>query len=1164
MAPMRLRLVSLLVLWLVIPTTAMAQGPQAAVPSREQGFLDALRQRGYFEYAQLYLDGLEKRPGVAAEIKAVIPYERAITYLEAGRRAASPTEKTPLYDRAVGFLDQFVKAQPNHPLAADANSQRGRILLGKARVEIWQSQSPSNTGKRTTFQDAARTQVVAARKIFQVAHDQYQKAWKTFPTFIDKVKQSDLFLKRKRAESLYMRAQYDLALCTYEEAQTHDRGSEPYVKLATQASVEFEAIHTRYRSQVLGLYARMWQGKCFEEQDDINKAMGIYKELLGHPGGSATMRRIQDQVLLFQLICLNHKEKQDFLLVINQSTEWLGKRPTRQRRSPDALGILWEQVRAQEALAVQRTTVEKDRNQLLTAALANCRFIQRWPSKYKDVALFKMRELQVQLKGAAIDPQDFDTAFGLAHDLFKKIKGHNEGLAAAKRDKKPAPEIKKLATDRGEHLTSTLEMLQKALSLVDRDTSKEDLDRARFYMAYVYYQQRQNYEAAVLGDFLSRHAGAKAETMALDAAAIAMASHVRSYNDSATEELKQQSLRLIESTATRILKKWPESSRAQDTRLQLAQVYEGKRPLEAARNYSQVSENSQVYAEAQTRAGQQFLRAWLDASSAPAASRPPQSDLDSWLASAQTHLRNGITRTEKLTPATVTAPELLVAAKVSLAQIQNNAGKYQESIDLLIKDPHSVVTAISGPDEAKRPESGVQRREFASLAAQLLLRARIGLRQLDEAQTAMELLEKIAGAAEGEAVTELYRQLGDELKQELERLAAAGNQQRVTEVLEAFEDFLGRLRQRTDQTFNSLIWIAETYSGLGQGATEKTRAATFFGHAAESYQQILDRADQLVSDEAKRKKLVPGVSLRLANCLRHQGNFDGARKLIVQLSTSQPLALDVQFEAAAMYQAWGNSGQTENFEKAIVGVESEKVLGWSKIALYLQRLIDSRSKDADRYRDRRWESRYNQLQCRIQHAAAVADDRQRKEQLERARSEIQGMMLVTSTIDGRWAVRYDAAYRQILEGLGEPVITLAEYREKYKPQASAAPAVAGVSQPRAAVAAGPAAVVGTTAAVTDAGSSMLGLIFAGVLLAGGGIAVVVMFKGSSGKKRSRRRYAPDAAPAPRPAQRKTSRGKRPGQRAAGGQPAGRARSAAPAAGAQGQPRQKRRRPRPEA
>ncbi|GIT31700.1 MAG: hypothetical protein Ct9H300mP1_37460 [Planctomycetaceae bacterium] len=47
-----------------------------------------------------------------AQIKAVIPYERAITYLEAGRRAASPTEKTPLYDRAVGFLTSSSRRSP--------------------------------------------------------------------------------------------------------------------------------------------------------------------------------------------------------------------------------------------------------------------------------------------------------------------------------------------------------------------------------------------------------------------------------------------------------------------------------------------------------------------------------------------------------------------------------------------------------------------------------------------------------------------------------------------------------------------------------------------------------------------------------------------------------------------------------------------------------------------------------------------------------------------------------------------------------------------------------------------------------------------------------------------------------------------------------------------
>ena len=77
--------------------------------------------------------------------------------------------------------------------------------------------------------------------------------------------------ERKRAEAVYMRSQYDLALCTYEDAQTWDRGSENYKKLLTGASKQFEAIHTRYRSQVLGLYARMWQGKSFEEQDEDAK-----------------------------------------------------------------------------------------------------------------------------------------------------------------------------------------------------------------------------------------------------------------------------------------------------------------------------------------------------------------------------------------------------------------------------------------------------------------------------------------------------------------------------------------------------------------------------------------------------------------------------------------------------------------------------------------------------------------------------------------------------------------------------------------------------------------------------------------------------------------------------------------------------------------------------
>ena len=103
--------------------------PGYAQTTQHTRFLEALRERGYFEYAGLYLDRLQKQPGVPAEITQSLDYERAVTLLEAGRAAASPQEKNELYDRAVGFLDQFVKNNPGHKLVGDANAQRGRILL---------------------------------------------------------------------------------------------------------------------------------------------------------------------------------------------------------------------------------------------------------------------------------------------------------------------------------------------------------------------------------------------------------------------------------------------------------------------------------------------------------------------------------------------------------------------------------------------------------------------------------------------------------------------------------------------------------------------------------------------------------------------------------------------------------------------------------------------------------------------------------------------------------------------------------------------------------------------------------------------------------------------------------------------------------------------------
>ena len=58
------------------------------------------------------------------------------------------------------------------------------------------------------------------------------------------------------------------------------------------SGLEFEKIHTAYRSMIGGLLARLWQGKCLEEigqREGIDAALGIYRELLLHDGRSSSM-----------------------------------------------------------------------------------------------------------------------------------------------------------------------------------------------------------------------------------------------------------------------------------------------------------------------------------------------------------------------------------------------------------------------------------------------------------------------------------------------------------------------------------------------------------------------------------------------------------------------------------------------------------------------------------------------------------------------------------------------------------------------------------------------------------------------------------------------------------------------------------------------------------
>lgn len=1007
-------------------------------------FVRGLQQRQYFDLAQSYLQQIEDDPATPADVRTLIPYEKGRTLLASSRLLKNPDARSAQLDEAQAMFEAFTKAAPEHPLAGQAKTERARIFLDKARVETYAAEEPANQGNREAFRNRAREYIAQARQEFQEAHDKHQTSWESMKGFIPEEEKARR-AARDEAEALYMQSQLDLGRTIYEEAQTYDRGSKERAETLDKAAAEFEGIHQKYRSQIAGLHARMWQAKCFEEQDDIRKALGIYNEILEHPGRS--LDDLKDRVRYFRLICLNHPEREDFQLVIDEATEWRNNAQAR-ARTDVGLGIQFELSKALESLASQRSTPEATAANLRSQALSHARAINRYPGPLKAVSGAMIQRLMVALNREPGDPQDFDTAYGTANLLLEEIKKLDAQIdaATAQGDTKTANETRETLLATAGEMSRLFDL---ALKLADAKTEPEQVNIARFRLAYSYFVQQKYLEAAIVADYIANKFAESQPEVAVESAYIALAAFDRVFAEADTAD-REFEMQQVLNTANLIISGWPESDRAIDARMAVARIYrQADQPEQAAEWYSQVPETAQQYATAQLSAGQSFWNAYLLKAALPAEQRPPAEELARWKEQAEHHLDIGVTKRQAQVPADAATPDELVFGKLSLAQIRNSQGAYKTSgekagaIELLSQDPHSVLSAVAVANGEQRPTTpgAVKSKPIASLAYQQLLRAHIGLRDLDAARLTREQLEAVAGAGEeAGALTQVYIEFGRELQKELEQLSAASETTRLNEVRDAFEGFLNDLFQRTEgQNFNSLLWIAETYTGLAEGSKDDSvKAQGYYNKAASTYQDMLTRAGRdpvFVENPAQ----LLGVRLRLVNCRREQGDHQAAEDVIFEVLKERPTALEAQIEAARVYEDWAEAGagdDAQHLEYAINGrKEPADMWGWGVIAQKLQRSIDY-GQAGEGYEAMHIDARYHLAKCQYLLAQEQTANDAMTRHLTEAKLGLQRFVAITPNIpDADWA-QLDALNEKILEGLGEPPAPLTRPSARPGPQAT--------------------------------------------------------------------------------------------------------------------------------
>lgn len=1020
--------------FVVISTLAGANIATASEPYLE--FIDGLRSSGYTDFALDYIDSLETQSDVPAEVKVRIPFERGMTLLRDAEKQKNRDRQRELFDEATAALAEFTKKAPqDHPLQPEANTQQGRVWLSRAQVEIWEASAPANEGAEDPFQKRAREYIEKARKIFQLARDQNEKKLKSFPTFIP-AEEKELREQRKQAEQRFIQALLDLARCTYERAQTFDEGSELRTKTLNEAADEFREIHERYRTYFSGLYARLYQGKCFEEQGDIRKALGLYNEVLEHPGSrdNAALNRLQDIARRFRLICLNHPDRKDYQLVVDEATNWRRENDSRVR-TENGLGITYELARGYENLADERTTEPSVKDNSLKQALSLARQINRYPGELKGLSASMIQRLMVKLDRDPGDPKDFDTAYGLGNSFLDEVAAKKAEYEAAQKtgDKK-----KILAAQEAMIAASTeaARMFQIALRLSTPLIDKDLIKLARYRLAYSYFLSDRPLETAVLGSYIARTYRVDDKQVAQDAAYLALAGLDREFF-AAKKDQRGFELSLVVEFANQIIADFPESGRANDARYAVARLYRAdNQQLNAAEWFSQVPASAPQYPSMQIDAGQAYWNVYLTSAAKPEDERPSAEELQNFRKLAEQHLERGINTSESKLGEKSKTPDALALAKLSLSQIRNSDGAYKTegktigAIELLTAGPHAVVKAVSvGKDEKRPTKAGaVKGRAIASLVYQQLLRSYIGVRDLAKARETREALEEVAGKDDAAELTRVYVEFGRELQTELATLKAAGEKERLNAVKSAFEEFLDDLFKRKDgQTFNSLLWIAETYGGLGEGSEDTPAAAKgYFDKAGEAYLAIVNNAGKPgFPDDATR---ITGVKVRLANSLRRQSDFEGAEKTMLEVLNELPNALDAQFEAARVYEDWADSlaDPDETVTKYLLSISGQDepavVWGYNRLA---QRLRNASLSDPsnDDFRAQHYEANYNVAGV-FRKIAKSQTGEEAEESLNRAKQRITYVTNLTDEFPEDEYDRFNALYREILTAQGEPVVDL--------------------------------------------------------------------------------------------------------------------------------------------
>jgi hypothetical protein len=871
-------------------------------------FLQGLRSRGYFDAAIDYLAVMRTSPLLSQEQQQMVPFEEARTYLEASRTERDNAAREKLLDGARDKFKDFADRNSAHPQAPGAVTQLGAVLVERGRAKLEQGLAPANSANKKKLLEEARKYFTDSEKVFEEAEKKFDERLKQYPKFM--APNDPRVAERERAKGDLIQAHMFHAYGMYEKSRTFDSNDKAESKqweTALRAAAEkYGAIYKDYRTLIAGLAARLKEGQCYQELKDTKRALGLFADLLGQPDELKALRPYKASAMYLSLQCWTADTEKMYELAYRQGDEFIKGSSADELQQSE-----WLAVRYYTALAHRMRIAQlpekaqgdeaNEKAKCLDSARQNAEIVASTQGEYQDSARSLLKDLLGASAKTDAEPKSFLDAQNRGMEAMNRY-----SAAAAERDKS-ADEATRNAKNKeaNDEREKAVGFFNKALHLVDENTTLDDRNQVRYYLCYLAFTENKTYDAAIVGEFLLKYypnsGGAR------QAAQIALASYVNEYQFGTPGPGRDFDRAKMQGMAAEIAKRWKGEKEADDAwNILLAIAINEKRTADMMTALNNIQEESPVRAEAEMKAGRTLWVMYQEQLGMDEGTpgKLAAADMQALAVQANGLLEKAIERQrplldslEKMTLSQAETQMFLCESRIAL-------GQYAKALESLEDPAIGLLTLVRGREKnAEATQAPIPIETY-----KLALQAYVLNDKVEEAQKLIPELDALGAAAEGAGDQKLqlantYLNLALRLEKQIDQNRQTGNLDGLKKAAKGFTFFLGQIEGAADafdeqSRFQNLNWVSDNYFKLGSDfvtqsnapAADRTMGQEFLAKAS----TLDDRLAPMTKDGSDAQMI---VKLRKARALRRAEKYVEAVNALQEVLQGRRNLMEAQVEA---------------------------------------------------------------------------------------------------------------------------------------------------------------------------------------------------------------------------------------------------------------------------